>query len=89
MTTGFIKLNRTSETLELLNDPHAFVLLTVIALRARRTEEFNLHNLQPGEALIGDHKKYGLEVPYRHETPQQVGLGHVQADHPGDNRYAL
>jgi hypothetical protein len=66
MTTGFIKLNRSPETLELLNDPNAFVLLTVIALRARRTDEFNIHNLQIGQALIGDHRKYGLsEQQYR------------------------
>ena len=57
---GFIKLNRGPETLELLNDPNAFILLTVIALRARRTDEFNVHNLRSGEALIGDYAKYGL-----------------------------
>jgi len=60
MNHGFIKLHRSPETLELLNDPNAFILLTVIALRARRTDEFNLHNLKSGEALIGDFKKYGL-----------------------------
>ena len=32
MTAGFIKLNRSPETLELLNDASAFTLLTVIAL---------------------------------------------------------
>ncbi len=66
MTTGFIKLNRSNETLELLNDPNAFILLTVIALRARRTDEFNVHNLRCGEALIGDHAKFGLtQCQYR------------------------
>jgi len=60
MNHGFIKLNRSPETLELLNDPNAFTLLTVIALRARRTDEFNIHNLKRGEALIGDYKKCGL-----------------------------
>ena len=60
MNQGFIKLIRSAETLELLNDPSAFVLLTVIALRARRTDEFNIHNLKSGEALIGDFKKCGL-----------------------------
>ncbi|MBP7053099.1 MAG: hypothetical protein KBE65_19000 [Phycisphaerae bacterium] len=60
MNHGFIKLHRSPETLELLNDPNAFILLTVIALRARRTDEFNLHNLQSGEALLGDHAKCGL-----------------------------
>ncbi|NLH40692.1 MAG: hypothetical protein GX448_02540 [Planctomycetes bacterium] len=60
MNHGFIKLNRSPETLELLNDPNAFTLLTVIALRARRTDEFNIHNLKRGQALIGDYKKCGL-----------------------------
>jgi len=60
MNTGFIKLKRSSETLELLHHPNAFILLTVIALRARRTDEFNIHDLKAGEALIGDCKKYGL-----------------------------
>jgi hypothetical protein len=60
MSEGFIKLRRTAETTELLNDPKAFTLLTVIALRARRTDEFNIHNLKAGEALLGDHERYGL-----------------------------
>ncbi len=66
MNPGFIKLNRSNDTLELLGDPNAFILLTVIALRARRTDEFNVHNLHSGEALLGDHEKYGLsEQQYR------------------------
>jgi hypothetical protein len=60
MNTGFIKLNRSKETFELLHDANVFALLTVIALRARRTDEFNLHNLKAGEALIGDYRRYGL-----------------------------
>ena len=66
MNAGFIKLRRTNETLELLDDHNAFVLLTVIALRARRTDEFNIHNLKSGEALIGDYRRYGMtEQKYR------------------------
>ena len=60
MNRGFVKLNRSDETFELLQDPHAFTLLTVIAVRARRTEKFNIHNLRPGEALIGDYASYGM-----------------------------
>jgi len=60
MSQGFIKLTRADDTLELLKDHNAFVLLTVIALRARRTEEFNVRNLRPGEALIGDYARYGM-----------------------------
>jgi hypothetical protein len=56
----FIQLKRTDATNELLKDKNAFVLLTVIALRARRTAAFNTHNLAVGEALIGDHGNYGM-----------------------------
>jgi len=66
MNHGFIKLQRSPETWELLKDKNAFTLLTVIALRARRTDEFNCHNLRSGEALLGDHTRYGLtEGEYR------------------------
>ena len=46
MTEGFIKLKRTSETLELLKDPNAFILLTAIALRADepRNSAFTISN---------------------------------------------
>jgi hypothetical protein len=60
MHRGFVKLNRSDETFELLGDPNAFTLLGVIALRARRTATFNVHNLQPGQALIGDYQRYGM-----------------------------
>lgn len=63
---GFIKLMRSEATRELLKDPKAFGLLTAIALRAKRTDDFNIHGLKPGQALIGDHTAYGLtEQEYR------------------------
>jgi hypothetical protein len=55
---GFVKLMRSPFTIELLRDPLAFALLTMIALRARRQR--GLDGLQAGEALIGDHDSYGL-----------------------------
>ena len=57
---GFIKLIRSEETAELLREPNAFALLTIIALRAKRTISFSIHNLQTGQALIGDYFNYGL-----------------------------
>jgi hypothetical protein len=57
---GFIKLKRSPETLELLKDRNAFILLTVIALRARRTSEFNVHRLRRRQAFLGDCRSYGL-----------------------------
>ena len=61
MSSGFIMLRRTPETLELLRDGDAFLLLTQIALRARRTEGgINPHHLAPGCAMIGDYATCGL-----------------------------
>jgi hypothetical protein len=57
---GFIKLQRNRVTKELLADRNAFHLLTVIAYRARFSDEPNLEDLRFGEALIGDHDNYGL-----------------------------
>ena len=60
---GFVAMWRSPETLEMLTHSHhhkAFVLLTVIAIRARYSQSKSLDGLHPGEALIGDYKKYGL-----------------------------
>lgn len=53
--------------LELIHDyPLAFVLLYVIAQRARWSDRENRHNLGMGEALIGDYYNYGMsEKEYR------------------------
>lgn len=40
--------------------PTALLLLTVIAFRARRTEQKTFDGLEIGEALIGDYEKYGV-----------------------------
>mgnify|MGYP001051778981 CR=1 FL=1 len=60
MSNGFVKLRRTNETQELLKDPFAFGLLTVIAIRARRTDGLNVADLLARQALIGDCKGLGL-----------------------------
>jgi hypothetical protein len=57
---GFVKLQRTDVTKELLGDPIALHLLTVIALRARWSDEPSLDGLTFGQAAIGDHDVYGL-----------------------------
>jgi hypothetical protein len=57
---GYVKLRRSPATRELLKDGNAFLLLTAIALRAKRTDDFSIHGLQPGQALVGDHASYGL-----------------------------
>lgn len=64
---GFFKASRATAGLELLKaNHHAFVLLYVIAHRARWREGFNQHGLGTGEAFIGDHDSCGLtEGEYR------------------------
>lgn len=57
---SYIKLFRSDATNELLKDNSAYLLLTQIALRARRTDIFNVSGLKPGEALVGDYKSIGL-----------------------------
>jgi hypothetical protein len=63
---GFLKLMRGPETEELMGHPNEFLLLTIISYRARRSDSFNGEGLQPGEAVIGDFRNYGLtERQYR------------------------
>lgn len=66
---GFIKFNRnSSKYFELIADrPTAFLLLSLIANRARRTNEKDLMvELEIGEALIGDYFSYNVtESVYR------------------------
>jgi len=56
----FVKLNRTEATEYLLqNHPNAFLLLTQIAIRARREPEYLLE-LDVCESVVGDYRKIGL-----------------------------
>ena len=57
---SYIKLYRSDATNELLKDKSAFLLFTQIALRARRTDIFNVSGLKSGEALVGDYRSIGL-----------------------------
>jgi hypothetical protein len=60
MKYGFIKLSRSENTRELLKRPKSFALLALIALRARRSGDLNVHELGIGEALVGDCEAIGL-----------------------------
>lgn len=64
---SYFKAFRSDDAWELLEtNKNAFVLLWVIAGRAQRTARFNRFNLKPGQALIGDFKRYGMtEKQYR------------------------
>lgn len=67
---GFIQFNRgADEFWELIRRrPSAFVLLAVIAQRARRSDKSSFNDLEIGEALIGDYETYGVtEKIYRND----------------------
>jgi hypothetical protein len=71
VTMGFIKLINGPEAVELMKDCPAFMLLTQIALRARREAGIVYQNgiqisLEPSQAFIGDYQNIGLtEQQYR------------------------
>lgn len=60
MSNSWVKFKRSREADELLKDPKAWTLFSLIARRAKRTNEFNIHDLNPCEALIGDYDSCGL-----------------------------
>ena len=61
MVKPYVQQVRGKEIWEFLKHDHnGFILLTAIAQRARRTDEFNTLGLEPGEALVGDYKEIGL-----------------------------
>jgi len=83
---GFIKLHR--EGLELLEaSPSAFLLLVLIAFRARRTgSTYSTHKLKMNEAVIGDHETIGLtRQQYRGamEKLEKYGLAVFKRDKRG------
>ncbi|MFC1532891.1 hypothetical protein ACFL7M_05960 [Thermodesulfobacteriota bacterium] len=55
---GFIKLLRSGETVELMKHGNEYLLLSLIAYRARRTNSFD--DLEPSDALLGDYEACGL-----------------------------
>ena len=86
MSEGFVKLMRSDATWELMKDPNAFCLLSVIAFRAKRTDDFNVHGLRKGQALIGDYASYGMtEKEYRgaKQRLQRYGLAHFRGTNRG------
>ncbi len=60
MNRGFVKLVRSRVADELMRDRNAFALLSLIAYRARFTDEPNADNLAFGEAQVGDFRACGL-----------------------------
>jgi hypothetical protein len=78
MNYGYIKLNRGPATEELMKEPDCYMLLSVIAYRARRTQDFNVQNLKLQEALIGDYQSVGLtRQRYRTALKKLVKWGYI------------
>lgn len=86
ISSGYIKLRHSNATRELLKDLNAFIVLTVIALRAKRTNDFSIHGLRIGQALIGDYESYGLSrQQYRSakDRLKRYGLAGFRATNEG------
>lgn len=66
-TSGFFKAGRSDTGPQIIRANHcAFVLLYIIAHRARWRDGFNQHGLSQGEAMLGDYAEYDLsERQYR------------------------
>lgn len=80
----YIKLIDSEKTEWLIdNFPNAFLLLTIIARRARRTQG-HIDGLQIGDALIGDHKSAGLtRQQYRTALQKLIEFGLVEIIYNG------
>jgi hypothetical protein len=79
MSHGFLKLIRSDSLLVLIKEhPNAFLLLTQIAIRARRSN-CSITGLQIGEAYIGDFKEAGLQTEgqYRVAKDKLKSLGFI------------
>jgi hypothetical protein len=60
---GWFRAVRSDAAMELLGaNKNAFLLLYLIAYRAQWKRGFNRFNLEPGQALIGDHETIGLSA---------------------------
>jgi hypothetical protein len=77
-----ITLKRSSQTMELLKDHNAFILLTVIALRARQASGFNLHGLKPRQVLLGDCRAYGMSLQQYRSAKKRLAKWSLARFHP-------
>ncbi|MFH2108229.1 MAG: hypothetical protein ABII93_06125 [Chrysiogenia bacterium] len=68
---SWVKFLRSDSSADLIEKhPSSFLLLALIAMRARRTGS-RITGLEPGEALVGDYKKAGLTRP-KYRTALEV-----------------
>ena len=84
---GFIKVDRTNALELLLADPDAFLILSVIALRAlRKDSKYNSYNLKPGQAFIGDYKKFSLTRQRYRDALERIQQRYCLATFEGTNK---
>jgi len=87
MPQGFIKTNRSPEMYDLLvNEPDCFLLLTLVAVRAKRQDLYSNKKLLPGQALIGSDGACGLTRQRYRDSVQKLkdwGLCSFQSTNHG------
>lgn len=80
---GWFRAMRNPEALELLTAyPNAFKLAYIIAFRGQYSATFNRHNLAPGEALLGDHDRYGMSEQNYRTAKKQLAKWHFATFKP-------
>jgi len=86
MSSGWFKAARSTEAIELIaKNNDAFILAYIIAYRARYNDEFNRHDLNLGEALLGDYRQYGM-TEKRYRVAKMLLEKHKFAAFKGTNR---
>lgn len=72
-SAGWFRAMRGETPLELIEaNPLAYVLAAVIAHRARWRDGWNRFGLAPGEALLGDHRSYGMSMRQYRTAKKQL-----------------
>lgn len=78
-TEPFLQLRKSKEVEEFVSkETVAFKLLTIIALRARRTSDVSISGLEKCEAFVGDFYNHGLtREQYRYNLQKLKKLGFI------------
>lgn len=86
MASGFIKISR--DGFELIEkDPDAFILLSLIAKRAKRIKnKFDRDGLEIGQAFIGDYQVIGLTEQRYRDAKKRIEQNYKLATFKGTNK---
>ena len=81
--SGYFEATRSEDALELLRaNPLAFTLAYIIAARANWRGGFNRHNLQFGEAFLGDFRECGMSERNYRTAKEQLSKWHFATFKP-------